>query len=238
MYVITKKSLIIFMIIIFTAIGLIYFNNIHKAEATSNNVFRNVIVIDAGHGLPDGGASENGVTESGINLAIATKLNDALSDLGYEVIMTREDENNIADSDKQSPISTMKQSDLNNRVKIINNSNADICISIHLNKYESSKYWGWQCFYSENSENGKRLAEAIQESIGDFVERENSRQALKISNIKIVDKTNIPVVIVECGFISNVDEARLLQDDEYQDKLVEGICAGIQKYYQTQFGDR
>ena len=93
-------------------------------------------------------------------------------------------------------------------------------MSIHLNKYDSPKYWGWQTFFNENSEEGKRLADNIQKSIGEFVNRENSRQALKISGIKIVDKTNIPVVIVECGFISNKEEAILLQNDEYQDKLV------------------
>ena len=114
----------------------------------------------------------------------------------------------------------MKRSDLTNRVKIINDSEADFCVSIHLNKYSSEKYWGWQTFYNSASEEGKRLAVNIQKGIGNFIDKNNNRQALTISNIKIVDKTNIPVVIVECGFISNLEEATLLKDSEYQEKLV------------------
>ena len=232
MFVITKKSLILGISIICTCLILVsFFSSNQRIETTSSMVKSNIIVIDAGHGLPDGGATANGIIESELNLQIAERLENMLIDLGYEVIMTREDENSIADEDKQSSISQTKKSDLENRVNIINESGADFCVSIHLNKYESSKYWGWQTFFSEGSAQGKRLAELIQTSIGDFVEKENKRQALKISNIKIVDKTNIPVVIVECGFISNYEEARLLKDDLYQEKLVNGICDGIEKYY-------
>ena len=106
-------------------------------------------------------------------------------------------------------------------MKIINESEADFCISIHLNKYSAEKYWGWQTFYSESSEIGKLLATNIQNSIKNKVNRDNNRQALTISNIKIIDKTSIPVVIVECGFISNVEESNLLKNYDYQQKLVE-----------------
>ena len=177
------------------------------------------IVIDAGHGLPDGGATGNGIVESDLNLAIAKKVEEELGARGYDVVMTREDENNIADMDKQGSISQTKSSDLNNRVKIINESGADFCISIHLNKYSQEKYWGWQTFYSESSEVGKTLAMNIQKEIGEQIDRNNNRQSLTITGIKIVDKTSIPVVIVECGFISNVEEAGLLKNDEYQQNL-------------------
>ena len=232
MFVITKRSLIFIVSIIGVGIILGLFLSCDKKVETLSSLSRsNIIVIDAGHGLPDGGATANGIIESEVNLQIAKQLEDMLLDLGYETVMTRSDEKNIADADKQNSISQIKKTDLTNRVNIINESGADFCISIHLNKYESSKYWGWQTFYSEGSVEGKKIAELIQSSIGDTIEKENKRQALKISNIKIVDKTNIPVVIVECGFISNYDEALLLQDEAYQEKLVNGICNGIEKYY-------
>ncbi len=222
MYVFKIKNILVaFLIIVILIIGILICGSKDNLEATSSKVYSNIIVVDAGHGLPDGGAEGNGIIESDINLAIAQKLEKKLIDLGYDVIMTREDENNIADDDKQTPISEMKKSDLNNRVKIINESNADFGISIHLNKYSSSKYWGWQTFYSEKSEQGKMLADLIQNNILKTVNRNNTRQALKISNIRIVDKTKIPVVIVECGFISNEEEANLLKEEDYQLKLVE-----------------
>lgn len=233
MYVIKLKIIIwsVALCIIVVLVFPMFFRNSKKIETMSDD-YTQSIVIDAGHGLPDGGASNGELYEANLNLEIAKKLEKELLDRGYEVIMTRNDENNIADSDKQSTISSMKQSDLNNRVKIINESGADFCISIHLNKFENPKYWGWQVFYNKESEAGKKLAVDIQENIAKTVKKQNNRTALKIEGIKIVDKTNIPVVIVECGFISNPEETKLLQDNNYQIKLVEGICNGIEKYYE------
>lgn len=233
MYVIKAKYLwlCLAVVLIWLAIWLggVVANRVVPVAARSYN---NVIVVDAGHGLPDGGATDNGIVESDLNLQIAKKLEASLVDAGFEVIMTREDENNIADGDAQNSIAKTKRSDLANRVEIINESNACIGISIHLNKYSSPKYWGWQTFYSESSSEGKRLAQLIQAGIGDCINRENSRSALKIEGIKIIDKTSIPVVIVECGFISNEEEARLLQSEEYQAKLASGIVLGVERFFE------
>ena len=189
------------------------------------------VIVDAGHGEPDGGAvTSDGVKESTLNLQIAQKLEELLIDEGMEVIMTREDENNIADADKQNKVREMKVSDINNRIKIANESDADFLISIHMNKYEGSGCKGWQTFYNKNSENGKKLAEAFQEGIKEVVQTNNKRTALKIENIKLVDKSTIPTVIVECGFISNPEEKVLLQSEEYQEKIAEGIVKGVRKY--------
>ncbi len=189
------------------------------------------VIVDAGHGEPDGGAvTSDGVKESTLNLQIAQKLEELLIDEGMEVIMTREDENNIADADKQNKVREMKVSDINNRIKIANESDADFLISIHMNKYEGSGCKGWQTFYNKNSENGKKLAEAIQEGIKEVVQTNNKRTALKIENIKLVDKSTIPTVIVECGFISNPEEKVLLQSEAYQEKIAEGIVKGVRKY--------
>ena len=201
---------------------------------TTGNTKTYKIVVDAGHGAPDGGAvSSDGVEEAGLNLEIAEKVRDALEDEGFLVIMTREDENNIADTDKQKSLREMKSSDLNNRVNIANNSGADIMISIHMNKFEGGSSWGWQTFYSKNSDEGKRLATLVQSSIQKNIDRVNKRVALSIEGIKIVDKTNIPVIIVECGFLSNTEDLRLLQTEEYQNKIVIGIIDGVKEFYSS-----
>ena len=238
MYVITKKDIMFYSImisiilfVIFTPINFINDNALNNA--TSTNLERKIkVVIDAGHGEPDGGAvSNDGIKESDLNLQIAQKVKYKLEKENIEVIMTRNDSNNIAPkSEQQNKIRQIKTSDLNNRVKIANESGAILLVSIHMNKFEDSKYRGWQTFYSKNSEEGKKLAESIQSSIGEIIQLENKRTALKIEGIKIVDKSKIPAVIVECGFLSNLEECKLLQSEEYQEKLAEGIKIGIQKY--------
>ena len=242
MFVITRKDIIfysiLFMIILFVFLTPISYKNnpINTKKVntvTSNDIETKIkVVIDAGHGEPDGGAiSEDGIKESDLNLQIAQKLKRKLEEENIEVIMTRENSNNIASSSEQTKtIRQIKTSDLNNRVKIANESGASILVSIHMNKFEDSKYRGWQTFYSKNSEEGKKLAESIQSSIGEIIQLENKRTALKIEGIKIVDKSKIPAVIVECGFLSNLEECKLLQSEEYQEKLAEGIKIGIQKY--------
>jgi len=223
--------------VIFTTAGMIR-NNISKDN--SLEVFNNgieptyTIVVDAGHGEPDGGAiSRSGVAESGLNLAIALILEKELDALGYNVIMTRKTEENIADTDKQSPIRSMKVSDINNRIDIVNSSDADMLISIHMNNFEDSKYYGWQTFYKKNSEESKIIAENIQAGISSNIYRENDRVALPITNIKLIDNSKIPSVIVECGFLSNEEDLRLLLTDEYKLQIVNGIIEGIEKSYES-----
>lgn len=215
-------------------IGIINVNNT-KAILTSSEIFEPnyIIVIDAGHGEPDGGAvSINGVREADLNLQVAKLLEEELIGLGYEVVMTRNDENNIADSDLQNgAIRKIKVSDINNRIEITNNANADMLISIHMNKFSSEKYYGWQTFYKKNSGYSQMLAENIQEGINNNIERENKRTELPIENIKLIDKSEIPAVIVECGFLSNIEDVRLLQTEEYRKQIVDGIIEGIEKFY-------
>ena len=206
-----------------------------RAILTSSEIFEPnyIIVIDAGHGEPDGGAvSASGIRESTLNLQVAKLLEEELIDLGYEVIMTRNDENNIADSDLQgSTIRKIKVSDINNRIEITNKANADMLISIHMNKFSSEKYYGWQTFYKKNSGYSKILAENIQKGINNNIERKNKRTELPIENIKLIDKSEIPAVIVECGFLSNYEDVRLLQTEEYRKQIVNGIIEGIEEFY-------
>ena len=238
MFIFTKKDIIFYILMTSLILITIFIPTISLTQkvidTNTNTILENgKIIIDAGHGDPDGGAvSKNGVKESELNLQIAQKLALKLKENNFEVIMTRKDENNIASESMQNKkIREIKSDDLNNRVKIANESGASILVSIHMNKFEDSKYRGWQTFYSKNSENGKKLAESIQSSIGECIEYENKRTALKIEGIKIIDKSLIPAVIVECGFLSNEEECKLLQEEEYQEKLAEGIKNGIIKYF-------
>ena len=189
------------------------------------------IVIDAGHGVPDEGAqSSNGTTEAETNLKIALKLQNLLEQSGCTVILTRSDENAIYDIDSKT-LKQKKISDIKNRVKIGNESSADIFVSIHLNKIPQSQYDGWQTFYKEGSEDGARLAKTIQENLNKTIQKENNRLAKTIDKIYIIKHVEIPTTIVECGFLSNPDEEKLLLEDEYQNKLAWGIYNGIIDYF-------
>lgn len=224
---------IIFLILLISLFALgVSAYRVTKVIETFNKVKSYKIIVDAGHGKPDGGAvSKTGVEEASLNLEIAKKLKEGLEAEGFLVLMTREDENNIADSNKQKSLREMKSSDLTNRVNIANNSGADIMISIHMNKFDGSSSWGWQTFYGKKSEEGKELAILVQNAIQKHIDKKNKRVALSIEGIKIIDKTNIPAIIVECGFLSNEEDLSLLQTEDYQNKLVNGIIDGIKEFY-------
>lgn len=190
-----------------------------------------VIILDAGHGNPDGGAtSSNGVSESSINLQITLKVKKLLEDVGSKVILTRSDENGIYES-SATTIRQQKVSDLKKRVEIGNSSNADIFVSIHLNKIPQTQYYGWQTFYKKGNDNSQVLAKSIQSKLNESIQRENHRESLPLSNVYIVENVHVPISVVECGFLSNPEEEKLLQDDEYQNKLAIGIFLGIVEYF-------
>lgn len=184
-----------------------------------------------GHGTPDEGAqSSNGTTEAEINLKIAFKVQNLLEQSGATVILTRSDESAIYDLDKKT-LKEKKISDIRNRVKIGNESSADAFISIHLNKIPQEKYYGWQCFYKDGNEESTKLAKCLQNSLNQAIQKENKRVAMKLDNVYIIKHVEIPISIVECGFLSNPEEEKQLLTDEYQDKLAWGIYNGIMDYY-------
>lgn len=235
MYVVDKKRLILIIYTItlsvfFVSIG---FQKINRTiETSASPVSSKTIILDAGHGLPDGGAeSSNGITESSINLKIVLKVQRLLEQSGSIVILTRSDENGIYNIESNS-IREKKVSDIKNRVKIGNESSGDIFVSVHLNKINQSQYNGWQTFYNKKSEESKKLAESIQNGLSESIEKENNRSPLSISGKYISDNIEIPMTIVECGFLSNPDEEKLLQTEEYQNKIAWGIYIGIQNYFE------
>ena len=178
----------------------------------------------------NGASSDEGVTEASINLNITFKVQKLLEEAGSTVILTRSDENGIYDLESNT-IREKKVADIKNRVKIGNESSADIFVSIHLNKLPQKQYWGWQTFFKKGNEESKRLAQSLQAGLNEIIQKQNKRESLKIENIYIVDHVEIPIAIVECGFLSNEEEEKILQTDEYQNKLAWGIFVGIMNYF-------
>lgn len=174
-----------------------------------------------------------GIDEAELNLKIALKLQNLLEQSGTTVILTRSDDTSIYELDKKT-LSQKKVSDIKNRVKIGNESNADIFISIHMNKIPQTQYDGWQTFYNIKSEKGKLLAESIQNSLNNTIAKKNDRLPKSINNVYIVDHVEIPLALVECGFLSNQKELYLLMQDDYQNRLAYGIYCGIIEYFNSE----
>jgi len=233
MLVINKKriSFILIMLMISVISFAVKKDEKDTVQTVSLPVSDKTIVLDAGHGYPDQGAeSANGVTEASINLIITQKVQALLEQSGCTVILTRSDENGIYSLDSNS-LREKKVTDIKNRVKIGNESSADAFISIHLNKIPQSQYYGWQAFFKQKSTESEELAKSIQEELNSSIQRENKREALKITGKYIIEHVEIPITIIECGFLSNPEEEKLLQQDEYQNKLAWGIYNGIMDYF-------
>lgn len=199
----------------------------YDGESEEKSLKDKLVVIDVGHGgIDPGNVGVDGILEKDVNLAVALKLKKYLEQNGIKVVMTRVvDEGLYKDSD-----SNKKVSDLKKRCEIINSNNADVAVSIHQNSYTTSSVKGAQVFYYKNSEKGKKLAHIIQESIRNNLDESNKRVEKSDSKYYMLLNTQVPTVIVECGFLSNRGEAEKLISDEYQDKAASAICSGIKQY--------
>lgn len=185
------------------------------------------ITVDAGHGGSDPGKiGINNAKEKDINLDIAKKLKAVLEANDIKVIMTRESDHGLYSDDTINK----KAEDMQKRCQIISDSDSLFTISIHQNSYPTSDIRGAQVFYYGQSEKGKLLAETLQNSLVALVDPDNHRQAKANENYYLLKKTPTPTVIVECGFLSNPEEADQLLQDEYQNKIVAAIYSGIQTY--------
>ncbi len=211
------KKIYKILIISILLISALFINN--KVEALLP-LSGKIIVIDPGHGGKDPGSTDGNINESNINLSISRYLELELSKMGASVILTRD-----GDYDLSKPNAKWrKKSDFDNRIKLINNSNADLYLSIHLNYLTDSSYWGAQVFYSD--EKNKEIASSIQKIIND--ELKNNREEKKIpSKTYMYSKLNRPGVLIECGFLSNEKEKNLLITQEYQQKLAKVITNGV-----------
>lgn len=190
------------------------------------------IVIDAGHGGEDSGAvSGSGLYEKDVNLAIAKQVGEMLELSGYPVIMTREEDISIH-NEGLSTVRERKVSDLHNRLKIVQEQGENcVLISIHQNHFSESKYFGAQVFYSPNNADSSVLAEAIRSQVTSLTQPDNHRKSKPATNsIYLLWNAEIPAVIVECGFLSNPEEAQKLSESRYQQQLAFSIYTGIVEY--------
>lgn len=189
------------------------------------------VVIDAGHGgIDPGKVSVDGSLEKDINLQIAEKLQQFLVMEDVEVILTRDSDAGLYDEDA----SNKKVQDMKNRVAVIEESQADLTVSIHQNSYHEEYVHGAQVFYYANSEKSKELAERIQQIMTLELDEDNTRQAKANDSYYLLKKTSSPIVIVECGFLSNYEEAQKLSSDIYQEKVAWAIHLAILQYLNSQ----
>lgn len=201
-------------------------------------VTNKVVVIDPGHGGHDPGAvGKNGLLEKNVNLDIALKLQAFLEQSGCVVQLTRAVDESIHDTDERS-LRNKKRSDLKKRREIVDTSEADAFISIHLNSFSQPKYKGVQTFYPKESLESKRLAESVQNELKTTLEIVDNRVALPINNIYLLKDVKIPSIIVECGFLSNPEEEKKLATDGYRRQIAWGIYMGIMKFFEQLASDQ
>lgn len=188
------------------------------------------IIIDAGHGGVDGGAVANGIVEKDINLAIGLVMRDIFMANGFDVIMTRDSDISIHDDGIKST-KKQKTSDLHNRLAIVNSYPNAIFLSIHQNKYESGKAKGAQVFYSPNNPQSRELAELLQKDFVAVLQPENTRECKKAGkNLYLMYKSKCPSVLVECGFMSNAEEAARLVEPDYQSQIAFTAFCSVMRF--------
>ncbi len=194
--------------------------------ATANVSTSKTVVIDPGHGADDPGkVGVTGELEKDINLQIAKKVQEILETNGIRVVMTREDDAGFYDD----TVSNKKRADMEKRVELINETNPELVVSIHQNSFSQGTVRGPQVFYHTESEEGRQFATLMQEEFWQM-DTEHRREIKANNSYYILKYTKMPTIIVECGFLSNSEEAKLLADAAYQEKVAQTICSGIIKW--------
>lgn len=218
-----KYTYIILGIILLSFIFVGCYKNI--AVNSELDLLGKVIYIDAGHGGTDPGAIYGNIIEADINLSIAKKLEELLTSKGAVVYMTRKNDNDLS-----YPNSYMrKKSDLLNRAKMIDKTNSDMYLSIHLNASPDSSWKGAQVFYDDINKNNKVLAEVIQKQFKKDLK--TNREIKEIKDLYMYKNTKTLGVLVEVGFLSNPNERYLLKADDYQKKICNSLYRAISSYY-------
>lgn len=220
-WVLFCASLILFGVQTIEAFGIVAFHaDFFEKKAT--------IVVDAGHGGEDGGAvGVNGLVEKDINLAIALALAENLKANNFQVILVRDGDYSVGDQ-SLSTVAERKRSDTKNRVKLVEETGECLLVSIHQNQFSQSQYSGAQMFYSPNNPESALLAECIRESVVSSLQPDNTRQNKEAGEeIYLLTHCQVPAVLVECGFLSNPEEADLLSQEAYQQDMAAAIYNGI-----------
>jgi len=234
MVIFLKKKYVMWTIAFTVLFSIIYLTNYNISKTTINMPVTNkVIVLDAGHGGIDPGALGKSTLEKDINLKISLKIRTLLEESGALVILTREKDESLYIEDGKKSIRQRYNENLKNRKKLIKESKADIFVSIHLNSFTDPKYYGAHVLYPKNDEYGKQLATFIQEEMRRVIDKDNNRKAKVRSDLYLFKENGVASTLIECGFLSNLNEENLLKSDEYQDKIAWSIYAGIQKYFNS-----
>ncbi|MDO5479761.1 MAG: N-acetylmuramoyl-L-alanine amidase [Clostridia bacterium] len=227
-YIKRATVILVIMTLVVIYLTMTLYNRSTKPAFSRENSY--TVIIDAGHGNPDGGATGiSGIGESEINLKISQKLSAKLKEKCYNVIMTRETADGIYS--EGNSIKEKKLSDMHNRERIINGSGADIFISIHMNSFSDSSVSGAQVFYSANRDESSVLAECIRLHLIPIYEKNDRILKEAPKSIYLMNKAKIPACLLECGFLSNVENEALLMSDDYQEKIAEAIASGIDDYF-------
>ena len=216
--------------------GTIYVTNTTAVEQAYSALAQvPIIVIDPGHGGMDGGAvGADGIIEKDINLSLSLDLADMFQFAGYRVVLTRYDDRSIHDQGTEG-IKNQKVSDIHNRLKIMNETENAVVLSIHQNQFSQAKYSGGQVFYGLQNEKSSLLAETIQSNLKDMIQPENNRQIKQAYDTLYLMKHALPpAVLIECGFLSNPEEAALLSQKEYQQKLAFVIFTSTLQFLQEE----
>jgi N-acetylmuramoyl-L-alanine amidase len=236
MIIVMRKSNIVLIGLIFALLLAIYSLNMdvdsQTAMTADKAASRRTVIVDAGHGGEDPGkiSSYSGLKEKDLNLNIAFRVKELLEQDNYNVIMTRE-EDKLVYKEGTTDIYYKRLQDLTRRKEIMDNSGADIVVSIHTNSFTDARYYGAQTFYPDGSPESKKLAECIQKSLRDNVDKNNKREPQVKPPIVIIKDLKTPTVIVESGFLSNAEEERKLATDEYQQAIAKAIKKGIDNYF-------
>ena len=227
------KYIIIAVAVMITILFIVKIKNDSEDVMKYMPVTDKTIVLDAGHGGIDPGAmnKDKTVLEKDINLQITMKIKELIEASGGNVILTRDKDVSLYEEGNNKTTRQKYNENLRNRKKIIENSQADMFISIHLNSFEDSKYYGAQTFYPAGKEDGKSLAQMIQTELKRVVDNTNNREIKPREDLYLIKENQMPSVLIECGFLSNENEAKLLADEEYQEKIAWAIYVGIQKYF-------
>lgn len=227
----TTYLLVLGLFVVYVLLIVIAFCNIDKFSAVNATGTNDItIVLDAGHGGEDGGAVANGVVEKDINLSITKKLAEIFKANGFSVITTRD--NDTMFNAGGNTLRERKISDMKNRLELFNGSEKNVVISIHQNKFSQERYSGTQVFYSPNNDNSKLLADSVRNNIISLIQPDNTRECKKASrDIYLLYNSTTPAIIVECGFISNTEEALKLKDENYQNKIAFAVFSGFLEYY-------
>lgn len=220
-----KKPLFFLLIILFaSAAGAVLKST---ALPSFSNAEEYCIILDAGHGAPDGGAvGVSGTEEKDINLDIVLKLQEILEGRGAKVILTRSGDSEIYDDDAQT-IHEKKVSDMRNRKKIMDNSDADLFLSIHMNAFSDPNSGGLHVFYARNHPECEVVATKIQDSIAKLTGAKTHAVKTASDSLYLMKNPVPPSILVECGFISNPEEERLLNTDQYRAKIAFGIADAV-----------